>query len=111
MKNGDQNKPDSIEASDQLESGETRSISADNGADGTHARVDPEAQPKRARGALRGNSNAMKHGMSRIDLDYGRRKPVDKRTRSGRIENQVLQALVNAYGGPEQIGTRLKILI
>jgi hypothetical protein len=111
MENGEKNKTETIEANGQQEGRDTRPISHENAPARAKANGEAKAQAKRKTGAPFGNSNAMTHGMSRIDLDYQQRRPVDKRTRSGKIEAQVLQALIAAYGGPEKMGPRKMIQI
>lgn len=51
----------------------------------------------RQRGGQRHNKNSRVHGMSAVEENWQRRRPMDRRTRSGRVETEALDAFVKAY--------------
>jgi hypothetical protein len=45
-----------------------------------------------------GNSNGKKHGMSAISIAWRNKLPIDHKTKSGKVEQQVFNELVQAFG-------------
>jgi hypothetical protein len=83
-----------------------QALDADNSTNGGMPPADRRVggQPGNKNGASRGGAWA---------LNRGRQKnlPVDRRTRSGRVERMIQELLTADYGGPQKITTRQMILI